>query len=51
MEEAKEKEAWEQFKNRKRKEVFLKRKKEEDISGVPEARSQGGQQGTRGLPT
>ena len=33
MEEANEKEAWELFKNRKRKEGFLKSKKEEDIPG------------------
>ena len=33
IEEAKEKEAWELFKNRKRKEGFLKRKKEEEIPG------------------
>ena len=33
MEEAKEKEPWELFKNGKRKEGFLKRKKDEEIPG------------------
>ena len=33
MEQAKEKEACEEFNNRKRKERFLKRKKEEEIPG------------------
>ena len=46
IEEAKEKEAWELFKNRKRKEGKRRKK----FLEVPEVRNQGGQQWTRSLP-
>ena len=50
VEEAEEKEAWERFKNKKRKIGFIKRKIRKKFLEEPESRNQGDQQGTRSMP-